>query len=162
MHKPGPLPINPSLFRGDLLQKQIRLIIWETRNHLLVHKRGTAGTEVMHLSPPSLSQELQRGHKHDFFWAEKPGFLLCLGDLWLYLDTAKRYCTGWCFSSTGASVHWELDWQGWNCWACLFYDFTTLKARHLKARIHHCTVSKSAKAQIWNLHTWTKIGYIWN
>lgn len=79
-----------------------------------------------------------------------------------FFDTAKRYCMGWCFSSTRASVHWELDWQGWNGWVCLFYHFTTLRARHLKARIHHCTVSKSVKAQIWNLHTWAKIGRIWN
>jgi len=33
-----------------MLQKQTGLIILETRNHILVHKSGTAHTEVMHIS----------------------------------------------------------------------------------------------------------------
>lgn len=167
VRKPGPSPINPSLSRGNLLQKQIRLIIWETRNHLLLHKRGTAHAEVRHVSLRSLTQELQRGREHDLDWQEKP--VLCLEDVQLFsflffsfFYIAKRYCMGWCFSSTRASVHWELNWQGWNSWVCLFYRFKAQRARHLKARVHHCMVSKTAKAQIWNLHTWTKIGRNWN
>lgn len=62
VHKPGLSPVNPSLSRGTLLQEQIRWIIWEIRNPLLMQEQETA-----HISPASLTQELQRGQKLPFF-----------------------------------------------------------------------------------------------
>lgn len=136
MHKPGLSPINPSLSGGTSLQEQIRWIIWETGNHSLVQEE-----EPAHISPHSLSQELQRGHKHhssEVRWGT--AVLLRPVDLRLLFGTAERCgILGWSFSGTRASVHWEADWQGWNGWVCLFSHFTTRKSQtseSLDASLH--------------------------